>query len=83
MRLTMQYLNRFLKGMRVCIPDWLKHELLNDFNGEFILADDGLYYQHTEEDICHQTHRRVSAYVANREREVAKWRKLLEMRPWE
>jgi len=83
MRLTMRHLNRFLKGMRVCIPDWHKHELLDDFNGEFILATDGLYYQYTEEDINHQIHQRVSVYAVNREREVAKWRKLLDMKPWE
>ena len=84
MRLTMRDLNRIIESIRVFepIPEWFKDKLLNVYTKGFVLADDGLYYSYTDDDILSHVSSRISACAAISKKCLEEQRALLGLQPW-
>ena len=81
----MRDLDRIIESMRVFepIPEWFKNKLLNIYNEGFILADDGLYYSYTDDDILRHVNSQISACAAISRKCLEEQRALLGLQPWE
>ena len=62
MILTKRYLDEFLEGMWISIPESLKKELLHEY-GHPVMDEEGHMHEYTEQDIYEQLRKRINKFM--------------------